>query len=228
MKGSTTPTPCLTDGSPAPVSDTESTTLARRSFLAAGGAGLATLAGCIDSVGRPADLDWVREEVDDAERERHQVFGPDDDAIFTVRQRPIPAGATAPLGFEALLYHREGLRTDSLRLAVLAPPRVGPGPAAEIAVTSPPNDRSTVTVTRDAGGSTTLPAPARDHLPGSLRRTAGGQARRTSVGYRGRLSLRPRPPPSTQYSQSRETRSARSGWVSRIDSANRSPPTLTT
>lgn len=132
--------------------------IARRPFLAAAGtAGIAALAGCLDGLGTTT-LDWTGEQVDADGRERHHLFGPGRDVTFSLRQVALAGPETdpKPVPFEATLHHREGLRTEHLRLRLLAPPRDGSVFVAPIAVESPDTHRTTGTVSRDRDGWTIL------------------------------------------------------------------------
>lgn len=132
----------------------------RRRFLATvAGAGAAALAGCLGA-GGTATLEWTGEEVQLDGRERNQLFG--DAAVFTVRQLenlPTDVVRPTPVPFSAVLHHREGLRTDRLRLRLLAPPADGSAFPAAVYLQSPPNDRwPSLSVARDDAGGTVVTA----------------------------------------------------------------------
>jgi len=129
---------------------------ARRPFLAAAGTvGLAALAGCSDALGTTR-LDWVGEELDADGREHHHLFGPDSDVTLTVRQTAPVGSEDDPIPLQVLLHHRRGLRTEQLRLRLLAPPRDGGSPVASVDVRAPAATDTVQTVRRDPAGWTVV------------------------------------------------------------------------
>lgn len=144
--------------------------LARRPFLAAGAAGMAALAGCADGPGT-ASLDWVGEAVDADGREHHHWFGPARGVTVTVRQTASVVDADAPVPLLVLLHHREGLRTERLRLRLLAPPRSGSAFVAPVRVQSPASTAVAQTVARDSDGWTMVDLGPAD---GAARRFGAG------------------------------------------------------
>jgi hypothetical protein len=130
----------------------DDTVVGRRAFLgAAGTTGAVALAGCL---GGPRRLDWVGGLADSDGRERHQLFGPDRDVVFTVRQEAPREGARS-VPFLATLHHRDGLRTDRLRLRLYAPSVGGYGPAVDVHVRSPPTRWwPPISLARNADGTT--------------------------------------------------------------------------
>lgn len=116
--------------------------VARRQFLGAlGAAGTLALAGCTAALPGQVTIDWTGELTEPETREQHQLFG-DGQVTFTLRQLdPAPSEGVQvrPVPFEAILHHREGLRTERLGLRLRAPPRDGSAFDAGVFVRSPPN-----------------------------------------------------------------------------------------
>ncbi|OYR43444.1 hypothetical protein DJ81_09330 [Halorubrum sp. Hd13] len=115
-------------------------------------------------------------------RERHLVFGDDDDpdVSFMLRQDvPLPATPESPpewIPFHVVVHHRKGLRTDRLTLCLRAPAVDGSGFDANVYLRSPATGNTpTFTLDRDLTGWTVIDA---DDLgkPPAGRSSAPGEA----------------------------------------------------
>lgn len=120
---------------------------------------VAALTGCSStSIGSPTTISWIGEEVDADGLERHLLFM--EDTVFSIRQLDVPPTDTVrptPLPFSLVLHHREGLRTDRLRLRLIAPPIDGSPFDAAIYLRSPPSVWwPALSVSQDDSGWTTI------------------------------------------------------------------------